>query len=280
MDKSVKQRGINGISIFILCVATVAIFIFSYIVFFEVDFHNRNGYYMSVSGSTIKFVNQWLSEGALNLRFTCYEYFDSIEFDTYKDRLPYISYPTGSTALIWLLAKVTGRVHIGVSFLKHVQAGFFCIETMVFALFSYLLLSRYNVKGEIDKVTCSLLIATMWMLMPGNAWFLANVLFADQVVILYIMLFTVLEYINEISENRKINVCVLVLKVNIIYWGIITDYYFWIFIFLIFLLKEIRCYIIQKNIKKLFLTGIEYVVPVILGGGDFYLASDGYRWLA
>ena len=105
--------------------------------------------------------------------------------------------------------------------------------------------------------------------MPGNAWYLANVLFADQLIILYILLFILLEYINDTSDNISTNKVVRILKVGIIYFGIMTDYYFWIFIFLIFLFKIGRFIVQRKKIKQMVRGTFEYAIPVIMGVATF-----------
>lgn len=253
----------------ILILVMAGAFIAVYYSCFDVDFHNTGGNYMAVSASTIKFVNQWLSEGALKLHFTCYEYFESIEFNSYRDRCPYLSYPTGSTFVVWLLAKMAGRVHIGISFLKHIQAVFFGVETVTVALFVYLFLSQIKFQREFEKVFLSVVVAITWAYMPGNAWYLANVLFADQLIILYILLFILFEYINDTADNIRINKVVRILKVGIIYFGIMTDYYFWIFIFLIFLFKIGRFIVQRKKIKQMVRGTFEYTIPVIMGVATF-----------
>ena len=57
--------------------------------------NNMGGTHSWLSGSTIKFVNYWLDEGAINLNFTNYESPASIEFNELEDRTPYLSYPSG-----------------------------------------------------------------------------------------------------------------------------------------------------------------------------------------
>lgn len=146
MSGNDRTRFINGNSIKKVCFLVIVIYLFIYFFCIDVDYHNRGGYLMSVSASTIKFVNQWLAEGAFKSHFTCYECFDSIEFRSLGERIPYISYPTGSTFIVWFLAKLAGREHIGISFLKHIQGVFFLIETLVIGLFTYLFLSDAELK--------------------------------------------------------------------------------------------------------------------------------------
>lgn len=220
---------------------------------------------MAVSASTIKFVNQWLEEGALKLHFTCYEYFDSIEFHTLSERCPYVSYPSGSTFLIWILAKLMGRQHIGISFLKHVQAIFLGIEVLAAASFAYCFLSHSGFARKAEKMIMSVGVAIAWLYLPGTAWYLSNVLYADQVVILYIMLFVLSEYIKDVTNNNRVNAFMRICSLGIIYVGVLTDYYFWIFVFCIFVAKSIRFLLTRTKLKHVILELLEYIVPVACG---------------
>lgn len=236
---------------------------------------------MSMSASTIKFVNQWLKEGAWNLRFTSYEYFDSIEFHTLGERCPYISYPPGTTFLIWFMAKLMGRAHIGISFLKHIQAVFLCIEVLVAALFSQLFLTHLGFARRIEKLIISLGVAITWLYLPGTAWYLSNVLWSDQVVILYIMVFMLLEYADDTLDNGKFNVFARVCKIGIIYIGVLTDYYFWIFVFCAFAMKFLRLILLKMELKRVISEMLEYVCPVVCGVVTFlWQIAHTENWLS
>ena len=85
------------------------------------------------------------------------------------------------------------------------------------------------------------------------------------------MLFTLFEFINDISSNAKLNTIIIRgMKVVVIYFGVITDYYFWIFVFLIFAMKIVRMSLEKKNIGTMIYQSCEYVCPVILGILTFY----------
>mgnify|MGYP006968284155 CR=1 FL=1 len=249
----------------VLLFLTVCAFTLIYVNVFNVDYHNMGGSYLSMSASTIKFVNQWLKEGAWKLRFTNYEYFDSIEFHTLGERHPYISYPSGTTFLIWFMAKLMGRTHIGISFLKHIQAVFLCVETSVAALFTQFFLTRLGFSRKIEKMAISLGVAITWLYLPGTAWYLSNTLWSDQVVILYVMIFMLLEYAGDTLDNGKLNVFVRVCKIGIIYIGVLTDYYFWIFVFCIVLMKFLRFILLKMELKRIISAMLEYVCPAVCG---------------
>lgn len=265
-----KKKGASGAGQYVVLSAlTTFAFIVIYFMFFKVDYHNTGGAYMAVSASTIKFVNQWLEEGPANLHFTCYEYFDSVEFSSLSERCPYISYPVGSTFLIWGMARLMGRNHIGISFLKHVQALFFLTETLSLAFFSCFILTQRGCKGKTGRIMASVLIAVTWMYLPGNAWYLSNVLWSDQLVILYVMLFIMLEYMNDILNKSRLKLFIKAIRTGIIYMGVMTDYFFWIFIFCVTLIKAVRFILIRMDFRTATAGLCEYVWPVFAGIATF-----------
>jgi len=62
-----------------------------------------------LSGSTLKFVNNWFEEGPVSLKFGMIENPNSIEFPTLLSRGPYPSYPPGTIIPVYVLAKIMGR---------------------------------------------------------------------------------------------------------------------------------------------------------------------------
>ena len=99
------------------------------------------------SSSTIKFVNNWLQEGGLRLKFTMFEYPMSIEFSNLVARGPYISYPSLSCAIPYFIARLCGRSQIDAVFIRGVAIGMFGLDTIMVSLIS-LVIGKYctNIK--------------------------------------------------------------------------------------------------------------------------------------
>lgn len=229
---------------------------------YPVKYDKLDGMDIWLSGSTIKFVNMWLDEGAMTHRFTLYESFDSIEFNSLMERTPYVSYPTGSTLLVYLAAKVCGYSHIDISFLKHFQVILFAIEAILLAVFIYVWLSQIGYKSEKGKTLISVISSISWVLLPESIYFLSNVFWADQCVILWVMAFLLVEYIGGIKKNTSL--AMNCLKAIIIYTGMLIDYYFWILVFVAFIVQFLRGILCKEklwnNIKK----ALWYICPVAI----------------
>lgn len=262
--------------------ALTGFFVFSLKVIVPFDTENFYGQHSWISGSTIKFVNNWLEEGAINLNFTSYEYPKSIEHAAIEDRGAYLSYPTGEVFFVYIFAKATGHSQIDISFLRKFQAVWFWLEAVLIYVFVWSFL-RHTIRSErkIENALIALCTSAMWLLMPTCTYYLANVYFADQCVILWIIAYVFANYIRWISKNKKIPsvACVLLL-----FSGILIDYYFWIFAFFVFvydLAIAIKTTKSKERLKASVKTILFHGIPAILAVGTFYLQlSQTNDWLS
>lgn len=267
LDTNIKQPKLNIVSCILLIVVTGILFTCFQVFYMPHDFGNLGGKHAWVSGSTIKYVNMWLEEGAGNLHFTNMEVFPSVETPDFNDRGPYVSYPTGSTFMVWSAAKLCGRTHIDISFLKCYQLFLFGIESVFITLFAYVFCSRMSVFEEKTKIIISSLISILWMTMPVNNWFLANIFWTDMAVIFWVILYVLLEGMSDweaLSEKQRriVHIC----RFLVIIAGVLTEYFFYIVVFGGFVLNifyELNKKEENKG-KRVIKTSLEYVIPVLL----------------
>ncbi len=231
-----------------------------------------------LDGSTIKFVNNWLKDGASNLNFIMYEAPDSIETSELSQREPYISYPSGSIVLPYLIAKICSMEQIDILFLKYMVTAIFAIDSLLIGILIYSILNKYSKNiNQISKVIISIIAATFWMLLPNNSYYLRNIYFADQTVITVVLIFMIFE-INKskvMSSSNKIGKVIY----NILYYltiiiGTLTEYYFLFVLFVAFCIKELPILFAREKegkFKKLILTSLEYIIPLIIGLGIFLI---------
>lgn len=257
---------VNLITLFIF----LAIFNFKY----PIRYTNMGGDNIWQSASTIKYVNIWLEEGAASMHFTACENYRSIEFQSFNDRIPFISYPSGHIFLVWLCAKISGRHFINISFVKHLQMVLFALESMLFASFIFVLFWKHKIGGWYSRLIIPVCTVVLWMLLPVNAWYLPNVFFTDQSVIFYVMLFLFLEelvFIPDLKQHKYQYFIVQILHFLTIYCGILTDYYFWILAFFVFLMRIIGLLLDKKSIKEIMSLALKYAIPVILAVLTFFI---------
>lgn len=264
--QSNNEYRIRPVSMMVTCAILACLFVLFYAFVMPTDYDNLGGKHAWVSASTIKYVNMWLDEGAADLHFTNYECFPSVELQTKADRLPYVSYPTGVTFMVWSAAKICGKSHIDVSFLKHYQLILYCIEVMIMGAIIYSFLALNIRRDEKIKVASAVCLGTFWMSLPVNNWFLSNIFWTDIAVILWILAFLLLECMEADSHlGRKAKIVIRVLKYIVIFAGVMTEYYFWIVVFMMFVLNFIRnCLSSEdKKVKKAFVESLQYIIPVV-----------------
>lgn len=293
MNKDSINTKLNRYPVIALLAAVVLTFIVFEFAYMPHDYDNLGGKHVWVSGSTIKFANMWLEEGAARLHFTNYELFPSIEYETMEDRQPYVSYPTGVTFMVWAAAKLCGRNRIDVSFLKHYQMFLYGIETIMMTLLIYVIVSRMLKRddGEAAKtnnnlaiILVSYLISVFWLTLPVNNWFMTNIFWTDIAVLLWVIAFLLLESVSDFEKkNSRLQKSIVVAKAIIIFAGVMTEYFFCIVVFVAFVLNAVRKLIVSEKgqkIKDVICSSLQYVIPVFLGIG-LYIWQMSYtdNWL-
>ncbi|WP_029323742.1 hypothetical protein [Butyrivibrio sp. AE3004] len=254
----------------ITLVLFLAIFNFKY----PIRYANMGGDNIWQSASTIKYVNIWLEEGAASMHFTACENYASVEFQSFNDRIPFISYPSGHIVLVFLCAKLTGKSMINISFVKHLQMILFAIESLLFSGFIFVLLWKHKIGSYLVRTLISVSTVVLWMLLPVNAWYLPNVFFTDQSVIFYVMIFLFLELlmsIPAIKEHKYVSLAFRILHFFTIYAGILTDYYFWILAFFVFVMRIIGLILEKRDLKTIVNAGLSYAVPVCFAVATFFI---------
>jgi len=230
--------------------------------------------YNWLSASTIKFTNNWLSDGISADKYTMMEQPQSIEAQTVRDRALYISYPTGTVLLTYGIAKTLGYSQINMKFVKVVSTVFFMLDALLIGILIYLFLVHIvKLKSEYGNLILSLFLSFLWISIPSNVYYLKNVFFADQLVLFFVYLFLLLELLKNYVPiknpgNRKVINGLLALTV---FAGMMVEYYFWIQIFIVCLIHLIDS--IRKKekgttiLKKLTV----YIIPALLAITFFIL---------
>jgi hypothetical protein len=235
--------------------------------------YEAQGTHIWLSASTVKFVNNWLKEDLLKLKFIMYEYPDSIEFNSTAEREAYISYPPGAVIPVYILAKMLHKSEIQVGFIKQFLKIKFLLDTVLVCLIFYsifriiLRLTQRNI-----IVFTSVVLALSWMCVPVNLYYLRNVYFADQCIITVVLFFILLEIYKEYFSGKPLlKYFHTGLKFIVSLYGVLTDYYFLFVLFVSWLVTIIPLIKSKENFKKIVLASLVYVLPVLLGLGLFFI---------
>jgi hypothetical protein len=254
-------------------------FVFAgYTLFYNKAFsgYEARGAHIWLSGATVKFVNNWLAEGPVNLRFLMLEYPRSIELPGLTQRGAYISYPPGAMLPVYLAAKLLGKAEIQIGFIKKFLTLKFLLDTLLVCFVAYSVF-RWTLRLKDRKMAAfvSIIFTLCWMCIPINLYYLRNAYFADQCVISVVMAFILLEiyddYFSEKSTKPLLRFTYTSLKFLVSLFGVLTDYYFLFVLFVSWLVKIIPLFRVKDPVKNIIRSSFVYVLPVLSGIGLFLL---------
>ncbi len=274
--KTNQKNSLKRLSPLIALVASVVVvFCLVFLVVRPVNVSNMGGMHSWLSGSTIKFVNNWLENGPINEKFTTYESPNTIEFNSAEERGPYLSYPTGETFVVYSAVKLAGRQELTISFLHKFQLILFCLEAILLAIFVYVFLNRtLKYKSNAGRYVIALSTASFWMILPTCNYYLANIFFADQCVILWVFALILVEYLYKTAQKESKTTHLKIIRSLILFTGMLIDYYFWLAAFFMFLFEIIES-IIKKKQKKDFIPIkrilLWFGIPVALAVGLYFV---------
>lgn len=155
-----------------------------------------------LTGSTLKFSENWYFEGPINLKFAMLENPRSVEFPNLSSRIPYTAYLPGAIVPIYVLGELLGQnptpsLVMGYNLLNHFLVAFF-LSLMLFFFFRQLKIDFLN------SFLFSLIPLFIELLLPGPLYWFQNVFFADQAVILLFVLYIFLEIIKDDLKEKMI----------------------------------------------------------------------------
>lgn len=199
-----------------------------------------------LSGSTLKFADNWYHEGPVNLYWGMIENPRSIEFPNLLSREPYPSYPPGVVLPVYLISKIINQepnpsILMGYNLINHFLISFFI------ALLVFVFLSRnlgYDLNISFLFAIIPIFLELLW---PAPLYWHQNVFFSDQAVILPFVLMVFLEILRYDSSKTNLKY-ISALQGFLIFFGFLTDWFF-VFITASIFIKRIFTSEIQLNHK-------------------------------
>lgn len=241
-----------------------------------------------LTGSNLKFANNWLMDGPWNDKFGMWENLPSPEFPTLDSRGSYISYPPGAVLPIYLLSLLTHQ-NPGVSLVM----AYNLLNHFLIALFLALSVFAFLRNLKLDyriAAAFSVIPILLELLLPSPLYFHQNVFFSDQAVILPFVLVLFMEIVRENLEGRWrtfLDLC----QSLIFFYGVLTDW-FLIFVWFFFYLKRLLDGQIPAKKPSLFLMeSLKFAAAPLIGialfvvqvvwvfNADLGAAYDGFKYL-
>ncbi len=217
----------NIINILGILICLIMLTIIPLKVLFPVDFQNADNYQEDLSAFSQNIINSWLIDGMAYDNFTAYCDFASVEFENNNDRCVYLSYPPGSFIPLYLIARATGQEEVSIGFIKHFVQFEYYLSMLLLGILFYLCLKYINVKSRFLIIFLPVLFSSLWAFLPYNVYYMNNVYFADQAVILLSISFFLVEIALYTKQLKRGKFFLQMLSCVILFAGILTDYYFY-----------------------------------------------------
>lgn len=192
----------------------------------HLDLDNSDSYNEWVTSASLRGLNNWLADGILKDKFLIHEDFSSIEFGNNNHRGIYVSYPPGALVPVYLIAKLSGKNEISVRFVKRfIQAEYYLAAAFLSLLF-YSAMIILEVKSRALFLLLPIVLSSLWMALPFNVYYMQNVYFADQAVILLSIIYFFLEILLYNNRLKKYENLLQLVSSLVLLLGLLTDYYF------------------------------------------------------
>jgi hypothetical protein len=217
----------NIINILAISVCVILFSIIPLKILFPVDFHSVDGYHEDLTVFSQIVVNNWLADGLVHDKFMIYGDFESVEFENNHNRCTYLSYPPGSFVPLYWMARATGQNEISVAFVKAFIQSEYYLSILLLSFLFYLYLKYLGVKSRFLVIFLPVLFSSLWAFLPYNVYYMHNVYFTDQAVILLSIAFFLIEIALYTRRLQRGEFFLQILSCVILFAGILTDYYFY-----------------------------------------------------
>lgn len=215
----------NIINIFVIF---VSLFILTIIPISKVPVHYQNAdiYNGELTAYSLIFVNNWLKDGIINDKFMTYCDYASVEFEN-NDRCVYLSYPPGAFLPLYLIAKGIGASDVSTGFIKYFIQLEYYLSILLLGLLFYVCLKILQVRSRLFLIVLPVIFSSLWAFLPYNLYYMKNIYFTDQAVILLSIVFFLIEFALYNKPLEAWKHFLQILSCVVLFAGILTDYYFY-----------------------------------------------------
>jgi hypothetical protein len=212
------------IFIIVCCLMLLTIIPLRYTI--PVHLQSMDSYHEELTAFSLNVVNNWLTDGIIHDRFLMYPDYNSVEFENNHQRNVYLSYPPGALIPLYVAAKLTGRQELSISAIKHFVQFEYYLSILILGMLFYICLKYIKIKSRLWLLVIPVMFSSLWAFLPFNTYYMNNVYFTDQAVILLSIVFFATEILLYIRTSKKWVVPLQILSSTVLFAGILTDYYF------------------------------------------------------
>ena len=236
------------------------------------------------TASTLVFVNNWLQEGAWNLRFALFDAPRSVEFRDFDQRFFYPAYPPGAILPVYLLFSAIDGSGLADNFAGERSKQLLILIALnhllhlllvIMLCFSAFLILRHI---EFDHFNAAVLACIPALIQFHNAHsiYWHQILYTfDAVVLLPYVAFVFLELLRMTKTSRAVCVTVQILQPLLLFYGVFTD---WLFLFVAVTVFGLR--LVHKDIvwPRSLTTTLRFVARSVVFFAPALVALGLWMW--
>jgi hypothetical protein len=219
-----SKEHITHLLAILICIIIFAILPLKYTV--PVNLQNADNTHEELTAFSLNVVNNWLIDGIINDKFVMYTEYASVEFENNNNRNVYLSYPPGALIPLYLTAKVSGKNEISIGFIKRFVQFEYYLSIILLSLLFYICLRLIEVKSRWLILSLPVMFSSLWAVLPYNVYYMNNVYFTDQAVILLSIIFFLIEIAFYGKQFKNNETLLNILSCIVLFAGLLTDYYF------------------------------------------------------
>ena len=201
------------------------------------------------TASMLVYVNNWLQEGAWNLRFALFDAPRAVEFGDHSQRFFYPAYPPGAVLPVYLLFRAIDGIGSVDNFaddrskqLLTIIAYNYLLHLLLALLlcFSVFLILRHL---DFDYLNATVLACIPALIQFHNAhsMYWHHMLYTfDAAVLLPYVAFVFLELLRLVKSSRAIDITVQILQPLLLFYGMLTDHLYVFVALTVYVLRLLR----------------------------------------
>lgn len=283
-DSKKNNKNITNIVLILIALSVFTIAPLKYA--FHVDLQNANSIFEKITAFSAMVVNNWLIDGITHDKFVMHGDFPSIEFEKNKNRKLYLSYPPGAFVPLYLVAKIAGKEEISTGFVKRFVQFEYYLAILLLGLLFYICLMVLKIQFRPLVIILPIILSSLWAFLPFNFYFMRNVYFADEAVVLLFIIFLIIEILLYSKQFEKWVIPLHIISAVVLIIGMLTEYLFFFIVFVTFCVRSITSFqnrpeksILYNLFSETWILIVSTIIAVSLFIIQLLRIPYGLRWL-
>lgn len=284
-DSKKSKKNIINITLILITLSIITIAPLKYA--FHVDLQRADSIFEKITAFSAMVVNNWLMDGIAHDKFVMHGDFPSIEFEKNQNRSLYLSYPPGALIPLYLAAKITGKEEISIGFVKRFVQYEYYLSILFLGLLFYTCMMVLKIRFRPLLIIIPIVLSSLWAFLPFNFFYMRNVYFTDEAVMLLFIIFLIIEILLYSKQFEKYTIPLHIIYAVVLLSGLLTDYLFFSVVFVTFCVHFINSFqdrpektILYNMFSETWVLIVSTIIAVSLFIIQLLSIPYGLTWLA